>query len=621
MSAVSYRCRTDRVLPAPPGLVYALMSDTNRWDRVVGFKRSTYEYQLVADSRVQVGHARMMGLEVSWLEIGEGVEGSWMLAERRFLAGPVERAGYRFQVTPAPGGTRLEVESYVLGSPLLPPEAGELLRQRAEAGMQRYVDALQRILGSAPPGAAEGDEPVFAWGRRWLSSAPPDAVFSGPSAAVDEAALAFCAARLAAAPVDAAVRERLLTLLRTRPDEELRQLRPYELARAWALPPREVLRGFLHAARVGLFDLRWQLDCPTCRVGAGVARSLEEVARTQHCADCDVAFDLDFADNVEATFTVNDSVRKVEAQVFCGASPWHRPHIFAGARLEPGEDRVVELPLPPGRIAIRVARRRVVLQGRPAALEVTVGDQSLSVDDTGAAPAGGPCQLRLHNPTRVPVTVLVERADFHPDMVPGTELATFPEFLDLFSAEAPAVGLDLTVSTLTVLFSDLTASTAIYRRIGDARAFALVQRHFHEVGALVAAREGAVVKTMGDAVMAAFRSPAGALRAGLEVVQRVRALALEQGLPELAARVGVNQGACLAVRANGRLDFFGTTVNLAARLQGHAAAHEVVVPAELAARAEVARVIAEVGAQQRSQVARLKGFAEELTLVALTQAG
>ena len=60
-------------------------------------------------------------------------------------------------------------------------------------------------------------------------------------------------------------------------------------------------------------------------------------------------------------------------------------------------------------------------------------------------------------------------------------------------------------------------------RIGDARAYRLVREHFAFLAAIVRAQEGSIVKTVGDAVMAAFADPAAGVRAALAVQARVAA--------------------------------------------------------------------------------------------------
>jgi class 3 adenylate cyclase len=156
------------------------------------------------------------------------------------------------------------------------------------------------------------------------------------------------------------------------------------------------------------------------------------------------------------------------------------------------------------------------------------------------------------------------------------------------------------VGTLTVVFTDLRGSTRFYREVGDAPAFGSVLDHIDLLGRLVAAEDGAVVKNMGDAIMAVFMRPICALRA---MTQAQRDLA---GRP-LALKVGVHTGPCIAVNQNGVLDYFGSTVNLAARLVSMSSGGDIVVSEAILDDPEVKPLA--LSAERVQQVP--KGFEEE----------
>ena len=158
----------------------------------------------------------------------------------------------------------------------------------------------------------------------------------------------------------------------------------------------------------------------------------------------------------------------------------------------------------------------------------------------------------------------------------GLDLLLVPAFWELFSGEAPADDESLRVGRVAILFTDLRGSTAIYQERGDPRAYRLVRDHFAILGECIDRHRGSLVKTIGDAVMASFASGADAVHAALEAQAELRAHAGEMG-GELMLKAGVHAGACLAVRLNNRLDFFGSAVNMAARVQGLSRSHDVVV--------------------------------------------
>jgi len=182
-------------------------------------------------------------------------------------------------------------------------------------------------------------------------------------------------------------------------------------------------------------------------------------------------------------------------------------------------------------------------------------------------------------------------------------------FRDLFATEALRPGEQISVGTLTVLFTDLKNSTQLYKEIGDATAFGRVMNHFDVLKGVIAEEDGALVKTIGDAVMAVFRRPVSALRAMLKAQ---RALALPpEGVEPLVLKAGIHMGPCIAVTLNDRLDYFGSTVNMAARLEGQSYGSDIIISRALYDDPEIRQLVEENGLLTRRFDIELKGFADE----------
>src|ERR671923_302752 len=96
-------------------------------------------------------------------------------------------------------------------------------------------------------------------------------------------------------------------------------------------------------------------------------------------------------------------------------------------------------------------------------------------------------------------------------------LLTNQTFRDLYGTDTLDVDQRLKITSLTFLFTDLKGSTELYERVGDLAAFDLVRTHFRVLHEIVAAETGAVVKTIGDAVMATFPTPDRAVAAALRM--------------------------------------------------------------------------------------------------------
>jgi class 3 adenylate cyclase len=166
-------------------------------------------------------------------------------------------------------------------------------------------------------------------------------------------------------------------------------------------------------------------------------------------------------------------------------------------------------------------------------------------------------------------------------------VTTLQAFRDLFADQVLRPGDEVAVNHVALLFTDLKGSTALYGRVGDAGAYHRVREHFAVLAAAVRANGGAIVKTIGDAVMAAFEVPADAVRAALSIQRDIEAWnATREGEP-IVVKVGVHAGPCIAVTLNDRLDYFGSAVNTAARLQGESIGGDIVVSETVAADPEV----------------------------------
>jgi class 3 adenylate cyclase len=192
----------------------------------------------------------------------------------------------------------------------------------------------------------------------------------------------------------------------------------------------------------------------------------------------------------------------------------------------------------------------------------------------------------------------------------GAALLSNQTFLDLFATETIVAGEGLAVRQLALLFTDLQGSTALYERIGDMKAFDLVRLHFGYLRECISRNSGALVKTIGDAVMASFVDPLDAVRAALEMRTRIAQFNLEAGGDLIALKVGLHAGACLAVTLNDRLDYFGQTVNIAARVQALAGANEIVATDDVMATPGAAELVANLGIEVSS--VELKGVAGEI---------
>ena len=118
-----------------------------------------------------------------------------------------------------------------------------------------------------------------------------------------------------------------------------------------------------------------------------------------------------------------------------------------------------------------------------------------------------------------------------------------------------------------IAFLDLTGYTALAEEEGDEATAELAASLASVVQEAAQAHRGRPVKWLGDGVMFHFADPGSAILSGLDLVEQTES---EISVP---ARVGINAGAVIAQEG----DYFGKTVNIAARIADYARPHEVLV--------------------------------------------
>jgi class 3 adenylate cyclase len=379
--------------------------------------------------------------------------------------------------------------------------------------------------------------------------------------------------------VNPGITEHLVNLVRFADDATLLRLRPYALADAWKIPRTGALRAMLHATRVGMLNLQWDVVCPLCRGAKSTASTLSELQAHVYCECCHASIDADeFERSVELTFRPPASIRMLDVQAYCVGGPMVTPHIVVQQLLAPRSTKSAPIRMEPGEYRLRTMDR--------------AGGQTVIVDDTddrmdshlevpaaswpdADAHIGRRTSLRMTNESDNDELLILERRKWADDAVTAAEAFRLQDFRDLFSRETLRAGQHLAVGSVAVLFTDVRGSTRLYRDIGDAVAFARIREHFDVLRTAVTRENGVLVKTIGDAVMAVFETPEAGVRAVIRAAELLGAS--PEGVQPVQLKAGLHYGPCIAVTLNDALDYFGSTVNVAARLGELADGGEIVV--------------------------------------------
>jgi adenylate cyclase len=602
MKHPTIRFERERHYPMSAAEAWRILADTDHLNRAIGL--AAIEASDSSDPLLRRVRTRAYGVPVRWREFPfDWVRERRYTVRREFESGPLARVEGGIELVPDADGVTVKAFADYTPSNV----TGRVLWRAGRAPVTDALEFCDRYLARRMAGHPD---PVP------VPAQPPE---------VNAARLDGLITELARAPVDGDLVRRLRARLLEGSDDQLVRIRPYALAKAWGVDRRELLRTFLYATRAGMFELRWELMCPSCRVPKAEIDSLTALPLQFHCETCGIVYDADFDKRVELRFTVHPAVREARDDVYCIGSPLRMPHVIAQHYLKAHEDRRLSLSVTaPLRLrTVGCAQELDVVAGPPSARvgEVRVtyasgrweGPHSLTGDGALTVPDGA--ALVLRNQSDAPVLALLEDRAWTADATPASEVTAMQEFRDLFSSEVLAPGQQLAVRHIALVFSDLKGSTRLYEQIGDAAAYSRVSRHFDFIKQSVARAGGTVVKTMGDGVMCAFTRFDDALAAALEMQRQVGRWCESEGIdPPLVLKVGVHAGPVIAMTANGRLDYFGRTVNVAARVGAQSRGGDIVLLEEVYDRARVAPG----DAAEESFATRLRGLDSERRLVRLT---
>jgi class 3 adenylate cyclase len=271
------------------------------------------------------------------------------------------------------------------------------------------------------------------------------------------------------------------------------------------------------------------------------------------------------------------------------------PHVVAQLQIPARQSRTLETRLSPWEYHIRSLKLqeqtfvRTTADAKTSAATIKIHRPSIEPLTLELAPQ---ISLTLDNNDDKEITVMIERVAGNENAATAAMVIAMSEFRSLFSEEVLSPETPISVGAVALMFTDLKASTRLYEQIGEAPAYGLVQHHFDLLRDTIARLDGTVVKTIGDSVMAAFFDPAKALEAAFQMHRTIDEDNSARGEPALSLKIGIHHGSCIAVNLNEMLDYFGTAVNLAARIQKESQGGDIVVTEELWQDPHVQEVIA-----------------------------
>lgn len=581
MPSLSHRTWT-WTFDLPPHELWPLLADTSRFNEAMGLPAYTLQEAPQANGTVlRRGRGKVAGFSLEWEEKPyEWVTGRSFRQTRVFSKGPFRRFGPVFDLAANDkGGSTvtytLEWEPLSLTGRLF---GARLAEQAGAAVEKRMVQAASFLRGE----------------RLTPFEMPPPSLPEGAQARAEALAV-----EIDRSPYGNNLGRILSATVLGGMASDLAPLKPKRLARQLDVSERTAIEACLAAVRAGLLTMRWDLLCTNCRGPKLSVAALSELPRGAHCPSCNIDYDRDFEKNVELSFAPTPAIRPLMDGSFCLSGPMATPHVAVQVLLAPGEQREIEVELPAGRYRLRTLHPGAVVDFDHAGGGIFPA-LSVTADGVSAHSAVKFRKIVFDNRAGFEVAALIEDRTWTREALTAPEVISLQAFRDLFAAATLRPGDEAGVGQVALLFTDLQGSTALYERVGDAKAYNMVREHFALLAAIVRDNGGAVVKTIGDAVMASFGDPADAVKAALAMQAKLAADT------EFVLKVGIHAGPSVVVTLNDRLDYFGSTVNMAARLQGQSRGGDIVLSRTVAEDPAVQALLADL--PKRSEEVTLKGF-------------
>jgi adenylate cyclase len=459
-----------------PDQLWTFIADTQRLNRSIGLPNASFTFEPRAEGGSLVTGIYKKGFFTisRWLEHPfEFVKPRYYKILREYDVGPFTRVQGGAELKPSSGGTVIRVWADITPRHWLGALAARILvgPQSTSRVLARCRTYEKELLARAAEERASG-LPLLQANMAVYSGTPPE---------VDHRRLDQLTNQLIRLGGDEMISALLKQLLAEAPDDRVASMRAFELADLWEIDRRETLATFLRATTAGMLDLRWDVLCPNCRVPKDEVGTLAELSGQVHCESCHITVDANFDRLVEVRFKPAAAIRDATYGVYCTGGPQSMPHVVAQVELFPDRPVDWDVDLKAGTYVLASPQ-----SGGAALLSIEDGEgeseTTFNVDSTRVTPPavqGRPSvALRLESTLSTPAVVQLADQSWADTAATAALVSTMHEFRDLFSSEVLAPGLQVAIERLALLFTDLSGSTAMYERVGQARAFRLVQDHF-----------------------------------------------------------------------------------------------------------------------------------------------
>ncbi len=536
-------------LSCSPEQLWPYVSNTERLNRAINLPAVQFSIQQVESTvRRQMAEVRFAGMRMQWQEHAfEWIEGRRMSVLREFQRGPLRWMTSVVQLhRRADGGTTLTHSfkascRHIPGLLFIKFQMNAVTRRALDRVYRRIDTVLQnRHSSNVPQDAFEETRPLKTRAHRLLEQITQ---------------------RMSRQNVDQAALLKVTDYVRSASAQDVSRIRPRALARILDLPPDKLIDICLRGVPEGLFEIKWDVICPSCRIAAQTQDSIANIRKHERCEACDFDFEVDFATSVELILRASANIRDSESGQFCIGGPAHSPHVVSQTRVAPEETVQLGLELSAGRYVLRGPQLPFSIQ-----LIVTPesGEEKMLVNLSERTTPNSSIELRtdrqlitIVNPGATEIVLRIERTATSDDALTALQAASMPFFKRTFPNEIPTAMQVASVASFTFVVIANSIQSPLADRFGELRSCDLLKDHLEKLIEFAARFGGSFVRPHGEGGLLAFRTADSANQALPHLHETIP---LADNIPAWVPVIAVQHGPVMLTTLNGQIEYVGSTV-------------------------------------------------------------
>ena len=571
-------------LDATANQLWPLVADTDRFNRAIGLPVPNFKYDHSSGQLNIFGDANFKGMKVRWREHPfEWICEREMSIVREFESGPFEWVTSNVELQPlADQKTRLVHRIAVkprgwLGKILTPIQFG-LVTKRA---MDRVYPRLAEIANDKSCGYAcdvsFGSVPKLSRVQTKLLEERVEQLGKN----INNVVLA----------------DELGDFIRRSADPLAARIRPLTLAPKFNCTQDQALQACYGCIEVGLLNFSWDIICPVCRVAADNFVSLKQIESHVHCKVCNLEFKPDFADSVEAIFSVHPEIRSVDLKTYCIGGPFHAPHVLAQNCLIPKQQVDVGVVLRPGRYGISGPQLNaygeldVEENAIASRVEFVIGG---SIEPEMPTLGSGNACVSFKNQTDIEVLVRLEQRANRDDALTATIASQHSLFKKLFPDDFKTVEQLVGLSRVYLLAFRHVEADVLLDQVGDIQ----VRENWAKLQQMISAEQSdcRIVECTHESLIASFDKLENLLSSLLMLLSEMPS---QSNIPVGECCFAILLGEVMTGTAANQPTTFGKTIRLSKKMITELSANELVVPSDVFEMLQRSEAVADDEASER----------------------